>query len=341
MAIGPVPTNLNLFLSDLTTAFGTVYLTDPLEANWQAIATEVPINTEQYVAAWTGMMPKAKVWQGPRNVYSPAPQTYTVIPKPFEITYGMDRFQLDDDKHGVYFRMVPDMVRQTRRWQAYEIRDMLENTGNWTGAYQLGLDGLTFFNTAHPVDIYQSASGTYCNDFSGGGQNVTYTKANGGTVSILTGGGFGQTAFKTAWEYMPTIKGEDGERLGVRGMTLMHPVNLRGEVEVVLHNTFFAPPTWGSTNLGTQVGAGENYFKRLGVVPYENEFLNDPQMWYLADTSRSFKPVMWGLREGWKMVPRYNEDDPVVFDEHFYLIGGWARGCPLWNYSFLMLRSGP
>ena len=338
---GPIPTNWSLFISDLSTALGTVYLTDPLEANWQAIATEVPITTSQYVDAWTGVMPKARVWQGSRTVHTPALQTYSVIPKPFELTYAIDRFHKDDDIHDGYFRMIPDLVRQTRRWESYEIRDMLENTGAWTGVYQNGVDGLTFFNTAHPVDIYNSGAGTYCNDFSAGGQNVTYTKANGGTVTILTGGGFGQTAFKTAWEYMPTIKGEDGERLGVRGMTLMHPVNLRGEVEVVLKNSFFAPPTWGSTNLGTQVGAGENYFKRLGVVPYENEFLNDPQMWYLADTTRSFKPIRWGLRDAWRIVPRMNEDDPVMFDMHQMLIGGWARGCPFWSYSFLMLRSGP
>jgi phage major head subunit gpT-like protein len=336
---GPIPSNFSLFISDLSTALGTVYLSDPLEAHWQAIATEIPVKGSQYVDAWTGLMPKARVWQGDRVVNTPSLQTYTVIPKPFELTYAIDRFHLDDDIHDAYFRMIPDLVRQTRRWESYEIRDMLENAGAWTGAYQNGPDGVSFFNTAHAIDIYNSGLGNYSNDFSGGGANVTYTKANGGTVSILTGGGFGVTAFKTLYEYMFTLKGEDNERLGIRPDTLMHPVNLKTEVEVVIKNTFFAPPAWG--NLTSQAGAAENAFRRFGVTPYMNEFLNDPQMWYLADTSRSFKPIRWGMREAWRIVPRMNEDDPVVFDTHNFLIGGWARGMPIWSYSFLMSRSGP
>jgi phage major head subunit gpT-like protein len=338
---GPIPTNFNLFISDLSTALGTVYLTDPLEAHWQAVATQIPITSSQFVDAWTGLMPKARVWQGDRVVNTPSLQTYTVIPKPFELTYSIDRFHLDDDIHDAYFRMVPDLVRQTRRWESYEIRDMLENTGNWTGTYQNGPDGLSFFNTAHQIDIYNSALGTYSNDFSGGAQNVTYTKANGGTVTVSTGGGLSPVAFKTLYEYMFTIKGEDNERIGVRADTLMHPVALKTDVEIIIKNAFFAPPNWNASGLTSQVGAAENPFRRFGIVPYMNEFLNDPQMWYLADTARSFKPIRWGLREAWRIVPRMNENDPVVFDTHNYLIGGWARGCPLWSYSFLMTRSGP
>lgn len=336
---GPIPSNFNLFISDITTAFGAVYLSDPLESHWKEFTTEVPIKGTQLVAGWTGVMPKARVWYGDRVVHSPAAQIYSVAPLPYEITYDIDRFHLDDDLYGIYFRMVPDMVRQTRRWESYEIRDMLENTGAQTGTRQNGFDGLSFFNTAHPIDIYNTALGSYSNDFSGGGQSVTYTKANGGTVTIQTGGGIGVTAFKTAYEYMMTIKGDDSERLGVRASILMHPVNLKTEVEIILKNTMFAPPAWGA--ITGQVGAADNAFLRFGVRPFMNEFLNDPQMWYLADTTRAYKPVTWGMREAWRIVPRMSENDPVVFDTHMYLLGGWARGCPAWGYSWMMLRSGP
>ena len=336
---GPIPTNTSLIVSDINAAFGTVYLTDPLESHFGEFTSEVPVTTEQLVLFWQGMMPKARVWYGPRMVHSPALQSVSYVPLPYEITYSMDQFIKEDDIHGAYFRLVPDLVRQTRRWQAYETRDMLENAGAFTGVRQLGLDGLSYFNTAHPVDFYNPTSGTYSNDFASGGQNVTYTKANGGTVTILTGGAFGVTGFKTLIEYMGTIKGEDLERLGVRARSLMHPVNLRGEVEVVLKNVYFAPPAWGT--ITGQVGAAENAWKRYGCTPFENEFLNDPQMWYLGDVSRAYKPLGFGLRKAWTVVPRVEATDPVVFDMHTFLIGGSARGMPFWGYSWLMSRSGP
>ena len=339
MSSGPIPTNLSILLSDINTLFGSVYLSDPLESHWQEYATEIPVTTSQLVMAWTGLMPKARVWYGDRVVHSAAAQTATFVPKPYEITYEMDKFHLDDDIHGVYFRWIPDMVRQTRRWQSYEIRDLLENAGAWTGSAQNGFDGLSFFHPAHLCDIYNSGAGTYCNDFSGGGANVTYTKANGGTVNVLTGGAFGVTAFKTAYEYFMTLKGEDGERLGIRAGMLMHPIQLKTEVEIVLKNSSFAPPSWG--NLTGQVGAADNAFKRFGVTPYMNEYLNDPQMWYLADTSRGVKPLGFGLRQAWKIVPRFAETDSNVFDRHAMMLGGEARGMPFYGYSFLMLRSGP
>lgn len=336
---GPIPSGFNLFISDITTAFGAVYLTDTLDAEWKSVCTEVPIKGAQFVSGWTGVMPKARVWSGARVVHRPAAQTYTAIPIKYEITYAIGVDEVADDLYGIYFRMLPDMVRQTRRWQALETRDLLENAGAYTGAKQNGYDGLTFFNTAHLIDIYNSTLGTYSNDFSGGGANVTYTKANGGTVNVLTGGAFGFTALKTLYEYMMTIKGEDGERLGIRPETLMHPVNLKGEVELVLKSMFAAPPAWGT--ITGQVGTANNPLKQYGITPYQNDYLNDPQMWYLGDTSRAYKPLFFGMREAWKIVPRTAPTDSNVFDNNELLIGGDARGMPFWGYSWMLTRSGP
>lgn len=340
MSTGPIPSNFNVLISDINTMFGSVYSADPLDGHWQEYTTEVPVSTSQLVLAWTGMMPKARVWYGDRVVYSPAAQTYIAIPKPYEITYEMDQFHLEDDINGAYFRWIPDMVRQTRRWQSYELRDFLQNQGAWTGTAQNGWDGLTYFNTAHPIDLYNAAAGTYSNDFSGGGANVTYTKANGGTVTVLTGGAFNVVSFKTAYEYMMTLQGEDQERLGIRPTILMHPVNLKTEVEVVLRDNMFAPPAWGIVMTG-QVGAADNPFKRFGITPFMNEFLTDPQMWYLGDTGRGVKPLGFGTRRAWQVVPRFAETDSNVFDRHALVLGGKARGMPFWGPSFLMLRSGP
>jgi phage major head subunit gpT-like protein len=327
---------LELFISNINAMFGASYSTTPIIAP-QFIST-VPCAGAQMVFGWTGLMPKFRVWYGPRVVNEPAPQTYTVVPVPFENTFSLDQFTLDDDLGGIYYRMVPDMARQARRWQEFEMRNLLENAGFWTGAAQNGLDGLSHWNTAHPVDLYDSSKGTYANDFTGGGVTVTITKPSG-TTTALVGGAIGPTSFLTLRAYMTTIKGEDGEAMGVMPKLLMHAPLLKGEVELLLKSTFFAPPAWST--IGSQVGAADNVITRFGVEPLENPLLNNAYTWYLLDTTKAFKPFVWVEREAIRIVPRVSPTDPVVFNTHKYLLGGWGRGAPAWNFAFLSARSGP
>ena len=334
------PAAYNVFISNVNTAFGAAY-TDTTDSVWPQFATEVPVTGKVFVAGWTGMMPKYRVWYGPRITHQPAAQTYSATVIPYELTYDIDTFDLDDDIFGIYYRMIPDMVRQGKRHPNYELRDWLENAGAYTNgtAGPLGFDGLSYFNTAHPVDVYNSSAGTYCNDFSLGGQTVSYTKVTGGTQNVLVGGAFGPTAFSTLFEYMHTLKGEDGERLGIEPSFLMHPNQLMTEVELVLKSMFFAPPAWGT--ITGQVGAADNPLRRFGVTPVKNTFLNDSSMWYLGDGTKSFKPVTWAVREPVRIVPRFQMNDPIQFDEHKSLIGGHTRATPAAGFSFLMARSGP
>lgn len=334
----PIPSNFRVFITNINTAFGAAYA-DTLDSVWPQFASMVPVTGSIFTAGWTGMMPKMRPWFGARVVHEPAPQTYSATPVPYEITYDIDRFHLDDDLFGIYYRMIPDMARQTARWPNYELRDLLENAGVYGNTTaQAGFDGLPYFSTAHPIDIYNAALGTYINDFTAGGQSVAYPKVGGGTTSVLVGGAFGPTAFATLYEYMETLLGEDGERLGVQPNFLMHPLQLTTEVELVLKNTFFAPPAWGT--ITGQVGAADNVFRRFGVMPVCNPFLTSSTIWYLGDGSKAYRPLTWAVREAVRIVPRMNEDDPVVFDTHKYLIGGWGRAVAAWNYSWLMARSG-
>ena len=333
------PTSFNVFISNVQTAVGAVY-EDKTDSIWPQYATQVPVTGSVYVEGWTGMIPKMRVWYGSRVTQQAAPQTYSAIPRPYELTLDIDKFHLDDDLFGIYYRQIPDIARQVARWPNYELRDLLENTGAYTGPAQLGFDGLSYFNTAHPVDLYNSSLGTYCNDFSGGGQTVTYPKnISPFTQTVPVGGAFGPTAFATLYEYMSTLRGEDGERLGIQPSVLMHPPQLKTEVELVLKNMMFAPPAWGT--ITGQVGAADNVFRRFGVMPVENIFLNDSSMWYMLDGTRAFKPVTWAVREPVKIVPRMSDNDPSVFDTHTYLIGASGRATSAWGFSFLMARSGP
>ena len=322
------PKSFTIFLTTVNTMIGIAYTVTP--TLYDNFSTTVPMDSEYLTFGWTGMLPQMRPWYGSRVQTEPAPQTYTVGAIPFEYTLSVDRFQLDDDKFDIYYRILPDVARQAKRWPDLQMRNLLENSYPWTGAFQNGLDGLTNWNTAHPIDLYNSGSGTYCNDFTGGGQTIN---------NILIGGPFSPTAFATLYEYMLLLQGEDQEALGVTPSLLMHSPQLKTEVELVLKNLSFAPPAWGT--IGSQVGAADNVFKRFGVEPLMNPLLKTATRWYLMDTTKSMKPFTWGLRQAPIFVQRVNENDPTVFEDHKYTWGNWGRGAAAWSYAWLCARSGP
>lgn len=325
------PAQFQVFVTNVNTMIGAVYATDDVDSIYKDIATELPCSSTQLVLGWTGLMPKMRGWFGPRQPHEPSPETYTVIMIPYENTYAIDRFTLDDDQFGVLYRMLPDMARQAKRQPDYEIRDLIENAGLYTGSRQIGFDGLTHWNSAHPIDVYNAGAGTFSNTTIGG-QSIGGTTI-GGTIS--------PTAFTSVFEYMMTIKGQDGERLGIKPNKLMHPPTLKAEVELILKSTFFAPPSWGAyAPITGQVGAADNPLKRFGVEPIQNDFLSSNTQWYLLDTTKAFKPFLWVNREATRMVPRTNETDPAVFDTHTFQWGQWNRKSAAWDYPFLSHRSG-
>ncbi len=322
------PAKFSIFITTVNTMLGEAYTTTP--TLYDKFTTTIPMDSEYLTFGWTGMLPQMRPWVGSRVAFEHAPQTYTVGALPFESTLAVDRFDLDDDKFGIYYRDIPDIARQAKRWPDLQMRNLLENASPWTSNFQLGLDGLTHWNTAHAVDLYDSSKSTYCNDFTGGGQTI------GG---ILIGGAFGATSFKTLYEYQLTLKAEDGEPMGLTPRTLMYPPQLHGEVELVLKNESFAPPAWGT--ITGQVGAADNIFRRYGVEPLMNPLLKSATKFYLLNEGGGgIKPFAFGLREAPNFVQRISENDPVVFDDHKYLFGNWARGCPAWSFAWLSARSG-
>jgi phage major head subunit gpT-like protein len=328
------PANFGAFVTNVNTMLGHFYDQDDVSSCWKMFSSEVACTSTQLTIGWTGLLRKMRLWDGPRQPQQANRQTYTIIPQPWENTLSVDRFVIDDDFAGVFYRQLPDLMRQAKRHPDYQIRDLLEASGVQSmTAIQKGPDGVAFWSTSHPVDVYNSAAGTYINDFTSGGQVVS---------SVTVGGQLSPTAFTSLYEYMMTIKGEDGERLGIRPNMLMHPPTLKAEVELILKSTFFAPPAWGAfASIGSQVGAADNPLRRFGVEPLQNDFLASNTKWYLFDTNHAVKPVQWVVRDPIVTVPQVNEGDYPVFNTHTFQWGQWARNAPGWGFSFLAARSGP
>lgn len=321
------PANLSFFFTTLETRFWQAYSVAP--TFYDKVCTTYPAGSEQMIFGWENMLDKVREWVGPRVVQTPALQTYTVPMQLFETTKSIDKFKLADDQYGLYFPTVQNIGMQTKKWPDYQVRDLLQNSGSQTGVRQLGTDGLTHWNTAHPVDFYDASKGTYCNDFRGGGVSV-----NG----VFVGGALSNNAFATLWEEIASRKGENGESLGLMAdMTSVAP-QLAYTAKTLLQAQFFAPSSIG--NLTGQVGAAENMLKNwtdLMVVP---EFAPKPTEWYQLVCNRPVKPFSWCLREAPNFVIRNRPDDPAVFDSHTYLYGSEMRGAPAWGLPFLSAISG-
>jgi phage major head subunit gpT-like protein len=327
----PTPANFAIFLTTANTMIRSAW--DSAPTPYAAYTTTVPTESETFEDGWIGRMPKYREWLGPRVVHGPGPQTYQVTVQNWENTYGIDEFTFDDTKFGIYYPMIGDLGLQGRRQPGFVIRDMLENTGSQTGGRQNGLDGLTYFNTAHLINIYRSSLGTYSNDVRGG---IT-------VGSTTVGGALSGVAVGTTAEYMGTYQAEDGERFGIVPNLLIAPPTLRAECEVILKNQSSAPTngwqTFGPTN--TQVGAADNIWKRFGIDYMIEPNLMSNTNWYLADTMKSVKPVRWIQREGTVVVPRVSPTDENVWVNHQLLWGGKMRGTSAWGPSWLMVKGGP
>ena len=321
------PANLSFFFTNLETRFWLAYNAAPVVSD--KISTLYTATSEQWVSGWIGMLNTLRLWDGPRVTHVPAPQTYTVPIQNFELTESIDQFKLEDDQSNIYGATIPFMALQMKKWPDYQIRDLLQNTGAQTGARQIGLDGLTHFNTAHPVNYYDSSYGTYSNDFQGG------FVVDGVTV----GGALAPNAFATVWQEMASRKSENGEALGVIPSDTLVPPQLKYTASTILQSQFFANPTVG--NLTSQVGAADNMLKGWTDLMVWPDLAGSPNVWYMQCNTMAIRSISWVLRQAPNFTYRANPQDPVVFDTHSYLYGSVCRGTPAWGFSWLDAVSGP
>lgn len=98
-------------LHGLAVGYSTAYNKsfEATQSNYQKIATTVPSTTGEQDYKWLGQMPRMKEWIGEREVQSLAAYDYSIKNKPFEMTIGVPRDDIEDDKYGVYTPLFSNM----------------------------------------------------------------------------------------------------------------------------------------------------------------------------------------------------------------------------------------
>jgi phage major head subunit gpT-like protein len=232
---------------------------------------------------------------------------------------------------GFTTRWSKGMGVSVRKNPDYQIRDLIKNAGSQTGARQYGPDQQLGFDTDHPVDFYDSAKGTYYNDYRGG-------VSIGG---ITVGGDLAPVPYQTVWADMSSRKSESGESMGVIPNLMLTAPQLSFTAKSLLQAEFLAPVV--AYGLSNNVGSMDNTAMRGSA-----EYMMIPDFaatrnkdWLLLDTSKALKPFIWLDRAAPVMVPRISPTDPASFERHSYIYGAESRGTPAWGPSFLSSISGP
>lgn len=133
------------------------------------VATVVPASTKTQKYGWLGKFPSVREWIGPRVVHSLQQHDYSITEKPWELTVGVDRDDIETDNLGIYTPMFDEMGQSTgAKWD--ELVYGLLKLGFSTECY----DGQPFFDTDHPVL-----------DTNGEEQSVSNTGGGSGTPWFL------------------------------------------------------------------------------------------------------------------------------------------------------------
>ncbi len=315
-----------------STAFFAAY--DGTQPWWQKLATRVPSTGKKNVYGWVAQQMKLSKWDNARKVLNKLEHAFELVNDPFEGTINVDKFEIEDAKNlddmwNYTHLTLPDLGIAVKKHPDQLIRTAMGNLAT-SVTPATAFDALALFHSAHPV--YNEAGDTYRNDFT----------TTGGSAKPLTSGGVTQYQnFFDVWAAMSAYKGENDIPLGVKGQTLIVPPQLAKAAWEISHSNFIASAFKNAAGSDNVAAAGyENVLKGLAEPLVIEELADDPDTWYLADTSRALKPFIYQVRTEPNFVSRVNPEDPIVFDGHTYQFGTDYRGAVGVTLPFLIARGG-
>lgn len=119
---------------------------DAAVSQYSQVAMTVTSTTKEEDYGWLGQFPGMREWVGDRVVHGIAAHGYTVKNKPWELTVGVPRTNIEDDNIGIYAPMMQEMGRATKVHPDEIVFPMLP-AGFTSPCY----DKQYFFDTDHPV----------------------------------------------------------------------------------------------------------------------------------------------------------------------------------------------
>lgn len=196
-------------LRGIYTAFNTLFnqAFEGKEVTYEKVATVVPSTTDSETYAWLGDIPGMREWIGDREIQNLTGSDYTIKNRDFELTVGVDRNAVEDDKLGLY-RPSIQMLAESAAVHPDELVYSLLASGFTEKCY----DGKPFFSTEHKV-----------------GKTTVSNKL----TSILS-----MEAYITARAMMRSFKNSNGRSLGLVPDLMVVPPSLEGKAREILESEY-------------------------------------------------------------------------------------------------------
>lgn len=265
--------------------------------------TTLPSSTRIGTYAWQDTLPIMREWVGPRTFNNLTNQDYQLTNRNWESTISADRDDVEDDALGVFAQKVQILGETAAKHVDRQAVAALQ-AGATTG---LGFDGLSFFNNAHTLD----PAGTQDNNF---------------TATALSAANYAATRAA-----MMAFTDSDGQPFGITPNLLVVPPQLEATGRTILNAEFVA------TAAGTASEA--NIWRNSAELVVISELANQATTWYLLDTTKTIKPLIWQQRRAVQLVSMTAPTDEAVFTTRQYRWGIDSRGAIGYSLWFLAARA--
>lgn len=285
---------------------------------WPAYAMEVPSSSRSTLHAWLGDQAVVREWLGKRKQNSMGTRNWEVVNRNWELTYGFEVNQIQDDLSGLTQAAVMRARSDGRKWARHQ--DLLVAQTLEAGTTKNCYDGQFFFSASHPTDIEGITSGTFSN--------------------LLTGSNsLSHAAFNTALVTLLGYKLEDGAPMVPPGskFNLIVPQALMLAAKQIVKEASLTPAA--AYGLYGTTGASDNPFVGAAEVVV-NQYLTSTTAWYLSVDDAGVKPLMFQRRQGVET----NELGPgsqLYFDEKKVSIGMDARYECSFTFPQLCIKNTP
>ncbi len=115
-------------------------------SQWNHVAMEVMSMSSEEAYGWMNLIPGMREWIGDRVIHNLSASDYSIKNKDYELTIGVQKNDIEDDRLGIYNPLFTEMGRSTGEHVDKMVYSLLRK-GFETKCY----DGQYFFDTDHPV----------------------------------------------------------------------------------------------------------------------------------------------------------------------------------------------
>lgn len=296
------PANIRALRSGFNKSFRDAF--EETAVWYTKLATIVSSTSQMNTYGWMNQFPGMREWLGERVVNNFSAGSYTITNKTWELTFGVQREDFEDDNLGIYSEYSA-MIGETARKHPDElVLELLKN-----GHSRLCFDGQNFYDTDHPVSLYDTTKGTYSN-YSASGKALSDTN-----FAFVRAAGM-------------SYKSEAGRSLNVIYDLIQVPPALEVTALEIVKAEF-------KSSGGTNVIASF----RMADVLVTPELAGQDTTWYAHHTKRRIKPFVFQTRRELNFQAKNRVDDDVVLEDNMVKFFTDARYNAGYSLPFLSYKA--